>query len=233
MVTMEKTELRAQTEVNTAPLTLFLRAFLLQAGERDDCPRFKKELQDARQRSADAAQAANSKDALFTSPLLQEGKDMLNPDKPQVPIIGKTLGDISDSMSPLHRDDAVYVTRTANIVYVFLTLLALFVYIFVGGIIFMAYESDSEWTLIDGWYFAVVTIATVGYGVLTPSTDGCRFFVCVFLIFGMVFFVFVISIFTEYILLHAENKMRSKLMADDQGREESGTKYLCWCFGPR
>lgn len=33
--------------------------------------------------------------------------------------------------------------------------------------------STVRWQ-IDGWFFAVVTIATVGYGVLTPTHDGMK-----------------------------------------------------------
>lgn len=33
------------------------------------------------------------------------------------------------------------------------------------------YHFTEKWSLSDSWYFAVVTLTTVGYGVLTPSTD--------------------------------------------------------------
>ena len=73
-------------------------------------------------------------------------------------------------------------------------------YIFLSGMLFMALESNQGWSAIDGWYFAVVTIGTVGYGVLTPSHDMTRLFVVVYLMGGMVFFLFVMSILCNYLL---------------------------------
>jgi hypothetical protein len=40
---------------------------------------------------------------------------------------------ISDHVSPSERDDFEFVTRTANIVYVLVCMLFLFIYIFIGG----------------------------------------------------------------------------------------------------
>ena len=39
-----------------------------------------------------------------------------------------------------------------------------FLYIFCGGLVFMAVEQSNgkSWTVIDGWYFGIVTLSTVG-----------------------------------------------------------------------
>ena len=37
----------------------------------------------------------------------------------------------------------------------------------------------------DALYFSVVTISTVGYGDISPSTDGSRVFTAVYILFGM------------------------------------------------
>jgi len=66
------------------------------------------------------------------------------------------------------------------------------VFILLAGVVFMFLEKDSAWNFRDSWYFAVVTLSTVGYGVLTPSNDTTRFFVVIYLVFGAVYFVFTI-----------------------------------------
>lgn len=45
----------------------------------------------------------------------------------------------------------------------------------------------EPWTWIDALYFCVVTISTVGYGDLSPSTNGSRVFTCFYIFFGIVF----------------------------------------------
>jgi len=77
-------------------------------------------------------------------------------------------------------------------------------YIFGFGMLFMALEKKEEeeenWTVIDGWYFAVVTIGTVGYGEITPTNDTTRGMIVVFLAGGMAFFVFTMTILCEMML---------------------------------
>ena len=41
------------------------------------------------------------------------------------------------------------------------------------------------WTLIDAFYFATCTFATVGYGDVKPLTDGGKLFACVYMIVGI------------------------------------------------
>lgn len=40
------------------------------------------------------------------------------------------------------------------------------------------------WSWISSFYFSVVTLATVGYGDLTPTSDATRLFTAFFIIFG-------------------------------------------------
>lgn len=53
----------------------------------------------------------------------------------------------------------------------------------IGGTI--AYHIIERWSWIDSFYFAVTTITTVGYGDLTPSTEGSRLFTAFFVLAGV------------------------------------------------
>jgi len=114
------------------------------------------------------------------------------------PLLGTLLDKASSD------DPNVYSDRIADIRYVLACLVLLLLYIFLFALGFMWMEAEQEWSLIDSWYFAVVTIGTVGYGVLTPSNDMTRMFVVIFLTLGFVFSTFAISILTEYILKKVE-----------------------------
>lgn len=49
----------------------------------------------------------------------------------------------------------------------------------------VAYRQLEEWTWIESFYFTVVTITTVGYGDLQPSSDASRMFTSIFIFFGV------------------------------------------------
>lgn len=60
--------------------------------------------------------------------------------------------------------------------------LALFVSAFIaGGTIF--YTIVESWRVLDAFYFSVMTLTTVGYGDLSPTTDASKLFT-VFLTIG-------------------------------------------------
>ena len=61
-------------------------------------------------------------------------------------------------------------------------------WISIGTVVFHRLES---WTWIQSFYFSVVTLTTVGYGDLVPSTDTTRLLVAIYILIGvgMVFIV--------------------------------------------
>ena len=48
----------------------------------------------------------------------------------------------------------------------------------------MFYVAVEGWTVIDALYFSVMTLATVGYGDLAPSTDLSKIFTVMYVIVG-------------------------------------------------
>ena len=49
----------------------------------------------------------------------------------------------------------------------------------------VVYSALEGWTLIDSLYFSVVTLATVGFGDLTPTTDVAKLFTVGYIIIGI------------------------------------------------
>jgi len=53
------------------------------------------------------------------------------------------------------------------------------------GIGTVAYHFLEGWTLVDSLYFSVVTLATVGFGDLTPTTDVAKLFTVAYIMAGV------------------------------------------------
>lgn len=69
----------------------------------------------------------------------------------------------------------------------FRSLFALVVLTLAAGTIF--YREVEEWSLLDSFYFSAITLSTVGYGDLTPSTPAAKLFT-VFYVFAGVGIIF-------------------------------------------
>lgn len=62
------------------------------------------------------------------------------------------------------------------------------------GIGTLAYRELENWSWIESLYFSVVTLTTIGYGDLHPTTDISRLFTVFYILFGVVTVVSAISI---------------------------------------
>lgn len=51
------------------------------------------------------------------------------------------------------------------------------------GVVF--YVNVEHWSVVDAIYFSVVTLGTVGYGDITPTTDVGKLFTVFYIIFGL------------------------------------------------
>jgi len=79
-----------------------------------------------------------------------------------------------------------------------------------SGTIF--YWSVEDWTLIQALYFSVVTLATVGYGDLTPTSDFSRIFTIIYIFIGLGVLVAFLSSLAQHYISH-------KVEVADQARE--------------
>jgi hypothetical protein len=72
-----------------------------------------------------------------------------------------------------------------------------------GTVVFQALEN---WSWVDSFYFSVVTVTTVGYGDLTPDTDGAKLFTVFYIIAG----ISIVTTFLDFRLKAHAYRRRSR-----------------------
>lgn len=80
-------------------------------------------------------------------------------------------------------------------------------WIFIGTVVFHFLES---WTWIQSFYFSVITLTTVGYGDLVPSTDMARLFVAIYILIGVSAGVTALGIIGSDLLSSREEKLNHR-----------------------
>ncbi|KAK7685004.1 hypothetical protein QCA50_011839 [Cerrena zonata] len=79
----------------------------------------------------------------------------------------------------------------------------------------------QDLTFIDGLYFTVVTIETIGYGDITPNSTGARIFVCLYMVFGILNIGIAIGMCRETILEGLEVGYRKRVRRMRLRRQEA------------
>jgi voltage-gated potassium channel len=97
------------------------------------------------------------------------------------------------------RDDAEKKRIKHRIIY----LLALVFVLIIGGTI--AYSKLEGWSFVDALYFSTVTMTTIGYGDLTPTTNASKLFTVFFVITGVAVMLYTLSTLGMYYLHYLEH----------------------------
>ena len=87
----------------------------------------------------------------------------------------------------------------------------------IQAVVFMRVEG---WRFLDAFYFAIVSMATVGYGDLAPQTSLGKIFALVFLLVGVGVFVLTVSSIAQAIL---RDLFLSERRIDPGPEETTGT----------
>ncbi len=83
---------------------------------------------------------------------------------------------------------------------VFLILL----FLLLSSVVF--YVKVEGWSIVDSIYFSVMTMSTVGYGDLTPTTDASKIFTVLFTVFSVGAFVTFTAKFLNIIFENSKHK---------------------------
>lgn len=86
---------------------------------------------------------------------------------------------------------------------IFVAAISLLGWLAIGTIVFHRLES---WNWIQSFYFSAVTITTVGYGDLIPSSDFSRLFTAIYILIGVSIGIVTLSIIGTEILRNRERR---------------------------
>lgn len=107
--------------------------------------------------------------------------------------------------------------------------IAIFLLLLVFLVGLFGFRFFSEYTWVDSFYMTVITITTVGYGVLKPLSPQEKIFVSLLIISSIFIVGYAISVITEYILSENIGNLREKKV---QKKLESMHNHIIVCgFG--
>jgi hypothetical protein len=93
---------------------------------------------------------------------------------------------------------------------------ALFVWMFIIlllGTVF--YRLEEDWSWLDSLYFSVITLSTVGYGDLSPTTSASKLFTLFYILLGISVFVsFASMLAKEHLTVHAPRIKKKQKVSD-------------------
>lgn len=86
------------------------------------------------------------------------------------------------------------------------------------------YRNVEGWSWLDSVYFCVVTLATVGYGDLTPTTEWGKFFAIPYIILGVAMLGVFIQIAGRTAMEELEVQTQKRLEREQAKREKQAEK---------
>jgi len=98
-------------------------------------------------------------------------------------------------------------------------ILLAFAFLIVGAAALFSYIEDRPF--IDGAWYAIVTITTVGYGDVVPTTENGRIFGAILILFGVLFFSLVSANIAAFLIGSDQKKMEVDMLHYIKGLESS------------
>merc|ERR1719198_1698487 len=111
-----------------------------------------------------------------------------------------------DTMESLHRHKATLPWMRLR------SALATFLFLVTLGVLFYHYYPGENKSWLEGMYMSVITLSTVGFGAVIPSTEAGKVFGAFWMLFGVVSLLSLVSGLTELILAM---KAREKWIHED------------------
>lgn len=106
-------------------------------------------------------------------------------------------------------------------------LLSVVIYYIVGV---YYYHSTEDWTVIDSVYFVTVSVATIGYGDLHPSSDSGRLFTSFYLIAGLLFVLSAVDELVRHGILKYQSAVMEQLFPDQSLKVHCSPPIKCLFF---
>ena len=118
-----------------------------------------------------------------SSRLLSDGMQQMTATAKSAEAVVEAAGEITKFPRPTAVEDEGINWRS-----VFLKTLIVQAYVFLGVLFYVLVEEHAngeDWTVVEAYYFVLVTISTVGYGDYSPSSDGSRWFTVIYALIGI------------------------------------------------
>ena len=92
--------------------------------------------------------------------------------------------------------------RIASIIIVLLVLL---------GVGTVTYQHLERWSWVDSLYFTTTTLTTIGLGDLHPSSDISKLFTVVFVLFGVSFVLFSLTLMADTYFKYGQTRVENRV----------------------
>jgi len=104
----------------------------------------------------------------------------------------------------------------SRIVTVIIFIVVLALYLAAGAIFF---TMERQWDILDCIYFSVLTLTTIGYGDLTPETDGQKVFTIFYVLIGFCILGYALGHIGQYVAKREERLLMRQLKDARDGRD--------------
>ena len=102
-----------------------------------------------------------------------------------------------------------------------------------ASILYVCEDNSTIGSIPVGWYWALVTMTTVGYGDVTPKTPFGRFFACLCATSGVLLFALTVPIFTNHFIILYQYSAINMFPDDADNQEHSDTEEASQSTGER
>lgn len=89
------------------------------------------------------------------------------------------------------------------------------------------YQLAEGWSPVDSFYFSTMTLTTIGFGDLTPTTEGAKIFTSMYAIFGIGIMLYILSSVIGVLVFRQESRFnRAFSFIGRLGRQQKRIKEL-------
>ncbi len=93
------------------------------------------------------------------------------------------------------------------------------------GVLFLAggtfyYAAEENWSYTDSFYFSTITLTTIGYGDLHPTTDQSKIFTAIYTIFGVGVMLYLLGTVIATFLVNQEKYLEKLIYHFRKKKEE-------------